>query len=653
DGGATDGGGGGGSGLGGAIFVSTGGTLSVVDSLLDANSVAKGIGGTGGSSTGSDGDAAGTGAYIMSGTTLNFSITGNGQTTVADTIAGAGGLTKLGTGSLILQGDNTYTGTTNVDAGRLAVNFSITSDVNVNAAGTLGGTGTITGNVINNGTVAPGNSIAQLDIIGNYTQNASSQLEIEFNSSGGNDVLDVHGDVNLDGTVSAVAEPGVYTAGQSYTFLLYTGNRTGSFSGIIDNLAFFDAVLQYGANDVSFILQANSNNFIDIAETFNQRSVATVLDDYPVSALTQITSQMLTMTDDQVRYSLDQLSGEVYGTSVQMQFQSTTNQLQLLAQRLRPMLVGYGQVAYDDRSSANDIVLVSCNSSGEIIYSENDNCQRGRNAWGISYGLGGNAQTDGNAAGLDYGLGGVQFGMDRWVDDSTLIGWYGGYNFAQLNGQQLAQRVDSNSGQFGAYFSRDDEVDYFLATSGFGFDDYDSSRTINIGNFNVQTSAEYNGWQSASYFERGRTLRTAYGAVQPYGALQYIYLRQNSLSETGGEAANLNVAGVDANSLRSVLGTRVSRELVSKRGVVWVPQLRAAWQHEFLDTDTLIVNNFAAVPGSNFWIKGLDLGRDWALLGGGIGWQLTDQLSFSADYDAQVNDQQVFHVGSATMQYLW
>jgi len=41
--------------------------------------------------------------------------------------------------------------------------------VTVNAGATLGGTGTIVGNVVNNGTVAPGNSIGTLNITGNYT----------------------------------------------------------------------------------------------------------------------------------------------------------------------------------------------------------------------------------------------------------------------------------------------------------------------------------------------------------------------------------------------------------------------------------------------------------------------------------------------------
>ncbi|HTN76169.1 MAG TPA: autotransporter domain-containing protein, partial [Pirellulaceae bacterium] len=589
------------------------------------------------------------------GTSLNFTVTSNGQISVSDTIAGGGEVQKLGMGELILTGANTYTGATTVDAGRLAINGSVTSNVTVNNGGTLGGSGDITGNLLNDGIIAPGNSIGTLNVNGEFSLNPSSQLEIEINAAGQSDLITASGYTILDGTVNVKAAPGAYTNGQSYTFLIYTGNRSGGFSGIYDDLAFFDAVLQYGAQDVSFSLQQNANDFGDVARTFNQISVATVFDNNTGSVLQPLADEMLYMTNEQVCHALDQLSGELYATNVQTQIQNTTNQMQMLAQHLRPALRvgGYESGVAAAPTLPSSELLVGFDRGGElVIRGQSDSAPR-YTAWGNGYGLGGSARTDGNAAGLGYTLGGMQVGVERWLDEGSLAGLYGGYNYAQLNGRELTQRVQANSGQFGGYYRRDDGCDYYLVASGLSFDAYDSSRAIGIGAFNATAEANYDGWQSATYLERGRTHHVGATTLQPYAALQYIYLRQNSLSETGGGVANLDVAGVDAGSLRGSLGGRASREFTTQRGLVLVPQVRAAWLHEFLETNTLINNRFGALGGGSFAVQGLDMGRDWALLGTGLGWHLTEQLTLTGNYDAQANANQVFHVGSANVQYVW
>ncbi len=63
------------------------------------------------------------------------------STTIAQAIGGAGALTKAGLNTLILANDNTYAGGTTISAGRLQL-------------GNFGTTGSIQGNVLNNGTLA-------------------------------------------------------------------------------------------------------------------------------------------------------------------------------------------------------------------------------------------------------------------------------------------------------------------------------------------------------------------------------------------------------------------------------------------------------------------------------------------------------------------
>src|SRR5262249_49326764 len=105
-----------------------------------------------------------TGAVNLSGgfgaPTLN--VMGTATTTLGGVVSnGSGGVNKIGPGVLVLAGNNTYSGTTTVNAGTLIVNNAAGSgtgagDVVVNPGAVLGGTGTAGDGVFRTVTVNPG-----------------------------------------------------------------------------------------------------------------------------------------------------------------------------------------------------------------------------------------------------------------------------------------------------------------------------------------------------------------------------------------------------------------------------------------------------------------------------------------------------------------
>jgi autotransporter-associated beta strand protein len=96
------------------------------------------------------------------GRTLTF--TGNQNTLVSGPIsngnATSAAVVKTGNGTVTLQGNHTYTGTTSISAGTFMVNGQTAAGnhFDVEQGGTLGGNGTILGTVAVAGTISPGNS---------------------------------------------------------------------------------------------------------------------------------------------------------------------------------------------------------------------------------------------------------------------------------------------------------------------------------------------------------------------------------------------------------------------------------------------------------------------------------------------------------------
>lgn len=141
-------------------------------------------------------------------------------------------LVKDGPGTWVLGGNNTYTGTTTVNEGRLLVNGTIAaaSEVTVTNA-TIGGNGTIGGNVTlaANSTIAPGVSAGTLSIGGTLDFDETSLFDVEIESSLVYDVLNVAGAVNLNGLLN-ISLLGGFTPSNSDSYTILTGGGiTGDF----------------------------------------------------------------------------------------------------------------------------------------------------------------------------------------------------------------------------------------------------------------------------------------------------------------------------------------------------------------------------------------------------------------------------------------
>lgn len=154
-------------------------------------------------------------------------------------VSGNGSLEQIGGGTTILTGDNSYSGPTTVQSGRLYINgdqSGATGPTSVAGGATLGGTGTVGGDValVAGAVLDPGNPGSlpgTLTVAGSLTLDDGALVNYSFgqaNVVGGafNDLTVVGGDLVLDGTLNITETPGGDFGPGLYRIFSYGGTLT-------------------------------------------------------------------------------------------------------------------------------------------------------------------------------------------------------------------------------------------------------------------------------------------------------------------------------------------------------------------------------------------------------------------------------------------
>lgn len=602
---------------GGGTFINTGTIRSGVDGMLISNAATVTNSGTIGS-TGAgraivfSGAAAHT-LNLQTGSVLNGNVQGG---TGTDNLVLQGNGTEsiakfLSFETLTMQGSEwsitgigTFGTSTSVQSGTLRVNGTLSSPtLTVQNGGTLGGTGNIVGNVINNGILAPGNSIGTLTITGNYTQSTGSTLRAEINNTPATDLLNITGTATIQSgaTVNVLPAIGLYTVGQRYTILTAADGRSGTYDHLVYNAPFLDLSLDYDANNVFLDVTRSSVAFQQIGQTPNQIAAAGGAESLGLG--NPVYDAVLNLSEPEARNAFDQLSGEVHASAKTALIEDSRFVREAAIDRLR-------------------------SASGTV--------------WGRGFGSWGHTDGDGNAARLNRSTGGLFVGGDGLAFDSWRLGALAGYSHMNFNVHDRSSSGSSDNYHLGLYGGTQWGQLAFRAGSAYTWHDISTGRSVIFPGFADSLKSDYNAGTAQAFGELAYDVRAGNVSFEPFANLAYVNLHTDSFGETGGAAA-LRSAAADTDATVSTLGLRASTTFVlnsanlTARGAL-------GWRHAFGDMTPLSIMQFAG-GGDTFTIGGVPIAQDVAAVEAGLDYALSPDAALSVSYGGQfgsnVSDQSV------------
>ncbi|SOO27165.1 Autotransporter subtilase family protease (fragment) [Xanthomonas phaseoli pv. phaseoli] len=530
------------------------------------------------------------------------------RSTWANAISGTGGLTKRGTGTLVLSSTaNAFSGDTQVLGGTLQTASLQSARVSIANGARLVGAGNVGGRVDNAGTLQVNGATAS--IAGNYTQASNGRLAVNVG-----DRLNVAGTATIAGDLQLLGRRDYVVNNTTYAVLQATGGLQGTFDTLSSGPAvtFLSATRSYDANTAYVSLQrmdvtavaaslgaigtASMDSAIRVEQAFQQVDAQQFQGNGALSGgfIRAAAALQQSPNAKAAADSLRSLSGRAHADSAVMTFDTIDLGRRALA-------------AHFDGLSQQPRLL--------------GNWQRA---------LGG--PGEGGATTSGFATSGWMMGNDVRLASGAVTGFAFGETRSSSLGDLDGARGRDRQVQAQLYWGTTLGAAYTLGQVGFGNVNRQIERTLQLGEDRSSAFSDYSGSYLSSNLETGYRLGDARASLTPYMGLDYVRLRSDGFRENGGDGFGLRANANTSSRTQALAGVRSAYRW---RGL----QLGgyAEWQ-QALSSDGLTLE--ASFVGVDAWapLRGMQPARSGGLFGITAAAPVGPQSQLRFGYDQRVGE---------------
>ncbi len=532
-----------------------------------------------------------------------------------------GSLVKAGAGSLVLSRDSTYRGPTLVDGGLLSVDGSLLSAVEVNAGGTLGGSGRIGGLL---GALRRHGGRGQLHRHPGGRRGPALRIRLDLRGGAfgkrqrpdrrqrqgehrGRQRHPGHGKQPRPAQPVPGREPGRPP-------LRHPRRRRRHRRALRRGIAELPVPRRHpGLRGQRHPpgYRTNGTALASVAQTPNQAAVAGAVETLgagnPVYE-----SLLLSENAATAQRAFQQLSGEIYPALAGLLLNDSRYLRDSVGERLRQA------------------------SDGEAGGEAPEGWFKALGSWGKS------ADGSHGSEGYRHSVGGFLLGVDSQVASDTRLGLVAGYSNSSLNmDSSLQSSASIDSYHLGAYLGRQLQQWRLSLGAAHAWHRAEVKRDLQYGAVAGKQKAKLDAQSSQLFAEAAYALGWRSLELEPFAGLAYVHVASDDFRERGSAAA---LEGGDDNldAAFTTLGLRAKRHFELDAGRRLALSGTLGWRHNL--SDTTPQRHLAFASGSQpFSVESVALSRDAALLGVDASLAVNREVSVRLGYNGLLGSREKDH----------